>query len=205
MYFHNSLVPRGAYFLLPLKSKQEATWGWNFTKCISEVKANQLKVKNMHVTMGITTFKQIYFCIWFHIIEIAQSRTWGIFIRHIPFWFYEAQGHTSLNRNEIYYIPYQKCLTYGTRQSLHEEFLYRIGHIPLWFNEAFGGHTSLNHNEIWRIPYENASRTRLRNLCINSTLYFNWMNNLQNYWSILWELKKMQKDIKKREKTVVYW
>ena len=56
MYFHNSLIPRGAYFLLPLESKQEATTGWNFTKCISEVKVNQLKVKNMHVKMGISTF-----------------------------------------------------------------------------------------------------------------------------------------------------
>ena len=60
MYFHNSLIPRGAYFLLPLESKQEATTGWNFTKCISEVKVNQLKVKNMHVEMGIFTFKHVY-------------------------------------------------------------------------------------------------------------------------------------------------
>ena len=56
MYFHHSLIPRGAYFLLPLESKQEATSGWNFTKCISEVKVNQLKVKNLHVRMGISTF-----------------------------------------------------------------------------------------------------------------------------------------------------
>ena len=27
MYFHNSLIPRGAYFLLPLESQQEATSG----------------------------------------------------------------------------------------------------------------------------------------------------------------------------------
>ena len=27
MYFHNSLIPRGAYFLLPLERKQEATPG----------------------------------------------------------------------------------------------------------------------------------------------------------------------------------
>ena len=59
MYFHNSLIPRGAYFLLPLESKQEATTGWNFTKCILEVKVNQLKVKNMHVRMGISTFKNV--------------------------------------------------------------------------------------------------------------------------------------------------
>ena len=59
MYFHNSLIPRGAYFLLPLERKQEATTGGNFTKCISEVKVNQLKVKNMHVKMGISTFKKI--------------------------------------------------------------------------------------------------------------------------------------------------
>ena len=45
MYFHNSLIPRGAYFVLPLEGKQEATSGWNFTKCISEVKVNQLIVK----------------------------------------------------------------------------------------------------------------------------------------------------------------
>ena len=57
MYFHNSLIPRGAYFLLLLESKQEATTGCNFTKCISEVKVNQLKVKNMHVKMGTSTFK----------------------------------------------------------------------------------------------------------------------------------------------------
>ena len=56
MYFYNSLIPRGAYFLLPLESKQEATPGWNFTKCISEVKVNQLKMKNMHVRMGISTY-----------------------------------------------------------------------------------------------------------------------------------------------------
>ena len=56
MYFHNSLIPRGAYVILPLESKQEATSGWNSTKCISEVKVNQLKVKNMHVKMDISTF-----------------------------------------------------------------------------------------------------------------------------------------------------
>ena len=47
--FHNSLIPRGAWFLLPLESKQEATLGLNFTKCISEVEVNQLKVKNIRV------------------------------------------------------------------------------------------------------------------------------------------------------------
>ena len=51
-FFINSLISRGAYFLLPLESKQEASSGWNFTKCISEVKVNQLKVKNKHVKMG---------------------------------------------------------------------------------------------------------------------------------------------------------
>ena len=58
MYFHISLIPRGAYFCLPLESKQEATSGWNFTKYISEVKVNQLKVENIHVKMGISTFKE---------------------------------------------------------------------------------------------------------------------------------------------------
>ena len=48
MYFHNSLIPRDVYFLLPLESKQEASSGWNFTKCISEVKVNQLKLKNIY-------------------------------------------------------------------------------------------------------------------------------------------------------------
>ena len=57
MYFHNSLIPRGTYILLPLESKQEATSGWNFTKCILEVKVNQLKVKKMYVKMGTSTFK----------------------------------------------------------------------------------------------------------------------------------------------------
>ena len=57
MYFHISLIPRGAYFLLPLESKQEAASGWNVTKWISEVKVNQLKVKNIHVKMDISTFK----------------------------------------------------------------------------------------------------------------------------------------------------
>ena len=57
MYFHISLIPRGAYFLLPLQGKQEATSGWNFTKYISDVEVNQLKVKNIHVKMGISTFK----------------------------------------------------------------------------------------------------------------------------------------------------
>ena len=58
MYFHNSLIPRGTYFLLPLESKQEAISGWNFTKCILEVKVNQLEVKNMNVKMGISTFNK---------------------------------------------------------------------------------------------------------------------------------------------------
>ena len=58
MYFHDSLILRGAYFLLPLESKQEATSRWNFIKCISEVKVNQLKVKNVHVRMGISTFQK---------------------------------------------------------------------------------------------------------------------------------------------------
>ena len=30
---------------------------WNVTKCNSEVKVNQLKVKNIHVKMGISNFK----------------------------------------------------------------------------------------------------------------------------------------------------
>ena len=52
MYFHNSLIPRGAYFLLPLESKQEATYSrGNFTKCISEVKVNQLSIKNKKLCM----------------------------------------------------------------------------------------------------------------------------------------------------------
>ena len=56
MYFHNSLIPRGAYFLLPLESKQEAPSVWNFKKYISEVKVDQLKVKNIHAKIGISTF-----------------------------------------------------------------------------------------------------------------------------------------------------
>ena len=60
MYFHNSLIPRGAYFLLPLEIKQEATSGWNVTKCIPEVKVNQLKVKNIHVKMGVSIFNMSY-------------------------------------------------------------------------------------------------------------------------------------------------
>ena len=79
MYFHNSLIPRGAYFLLPLESKQEATSGWNFTKCISEVKVNQLKVKNMHVRMGISTFKLIivwWYHMWCLILEFWHRLHW---------------------------------------------------------------------------------------------------------------------------------
>ena len=41
------------------KKNQEATSGWNFTKCISEVKVNQLKVKNMHDKMGTSIFKTL--------------------------------------------------------------------------------------------------------------------------------------------------
>ena len=43
-----SLIPRGAYFLLSLENKQEAT---------SEVKVNQLKVKNMHFKISISAFR----------------------------------------------------------------------------------------------------------------------------------------------------
>ena len=74
MYFHNSLIPRGAYFLLPLESKQEATFGWNFTKCISEVKFNQSKVNNIHAKMGISTFK----CTW--VSSSSSSKNTNIFL-----------------------------------------------------------------------------------------------------------------------------
>ena len=73
MYFHNSLIPsspRGAYFLLPLESKQEATSGWNFTKCISETKVNQLKVKNIPVKMGISIFLSFKFQKYFSSLRI---------------------------------------------------------------------------------------------------------------------------------------
>ena len=72
MFFHISLIPRGAYFLLPLESKQEATTGWNFTKCISEVKVNQLKVKNIHVKMGISTFNYKIAQHSFQIVHLSQ-------------------------------------------------------------------------------------------------------------------------------------
>ena len=83
MYFHNSLILRGAYFLLPLESKQEATSGWNFTKCISEVKVNQLEVKNMLVRMGISTFKKycfeiakncaLHICDWYQVLFLFNT------------------------------------------------------------------------------------------------------------------------------------
>ena len=57
MYLHHNLIPRVAYFVLPLESKQEVTSGWNLTKYISEVKVNQLKVKNTHGEMGTCPFK----------------------------------------------------------------------------------------------------------------------------------------------------
>ena len=66
MNFHNSLIHRDTYFLLPLESKQEATSRWNFTKCISEVKVNQLKVENIHVKMGISIFNYGYDQTHFH-------------------------------------------------------------------------------------------------------------------------------------------
>ena len=31
MYFHNSLIPRGAFFLLPAENKQEATLSYGET------------------------------------------------------------------------------------------------------------------------------------------------------------------------------
>ena len=37
MYFHNSLIPRGAYFLLPLESEQEATYDIKEKKVISKI------------------------------------------------------------------------------------------------------------------------------------------------------------------------
>ena len=66
----------GAYFLLPLDSKQEATSGWNFTKCISEVKVNQLKEKNTNVKMSISTFKLRY-CHQFESFVDTKSVIWG--------------------------------------------------------------------------------------------------------------------------------
>ena len=74
LYLHNSLIPRVAYFLLPLKRKQEASWGWNFTICISEVKVNQLKVNYTHAKIGSYTFKKIN-----HERRDISSRKWRKF------------------------------------------------------------------------------------------------------------------------------
>ena len=76
MYFHISLIPRVAYFLLPLESNQEATSGWNFTKCISEVKVNQLKVKNILVKMGISPFKSPG-CYFSHVVLSLFRGKWS--------------------------------------------------------------------------------------------------------------------------------
>ena len=58
MYYHNSLIPRRAFFLLPLVTKQEATSGWNLTECILKVKVNQLE-ENTHVRMVTPPFFKV--------------------------------------------------------------------------------------------------------------------------------------------------
>ena len=98
MYFHNSLIPRGAYFLLPLKSKQDATWGGNFTKCISEVKVNQLKVKYMHVRMGISTFNMSKYIV--NVINQNSTHNRGNFD---DFWRYVAQT-LKANSSILYFL-----------------------------------------------------------------------------------------------------
>ena len=82
MYFHNILIPRVAYFLVPLESKQEGTSGWNFKKCISEVKVNQLKVKNMYVKMCISTFKGNFLLI---VVDLSyeQSLSYNLYLHII--------------------------------------------------------------------------------------------------------------------------
>ena len=51
----------------------------NFTKCIPEVKVNQLKVKNIHVKMGISTFSFLMECFkffsWIKVEPIHQEHT----------------------------------------------------------------------------------------------------------------------------------
>ena len=99
MYFHNGLIPRGAYFLLPLESKQEATIGWNFTKCISEVKVNQLKVKNMHVKMGISTFKSLIIQHKTHLYRCTQNNDKRVFFYH---YYLQVQIYKRYNKRERY-------------------------------------------------------------------------------------------------------
>ena len=89
MYFHNSLIPRGAYFLLPLESKQDTTSGWNFTKCISEVKVNQLKWKicmlkwaHPPLNLKITTYPADGVCSQ-GIIHKITTRFYKIVVRFI--------------------------------------------------------------------------------------------------------------------------
>ena len=123
MYFRNSLISRGAYFLLPLESKQEATSGWNFTKCISEVKANQLKVKNMHVKMGISTFKITIFVImwnlgrhfmknWYFVSNclIIKVRIWNYFSCMWHIWLWLSAVHHISFPLIINQCPFYKCI-----------------------------------------------------------------------------------------------
>ena len=113
MHFHNSLIPRGAYFLLPLESKQEATSGWNFTKCISEVKVNQLKVKNMHVRMGISTFKggsvgDSFYLLWF-LFSPGGGTLYHLYVKSLNLW-------------EQHYILISEISTKSWMQNLYRLF-----------------------------------------------------------------------------------
>ena len=153
MYFHYSLIPRGAYFLLPLQSKQEATSGWNFTKCISEVKVNQLKVKNMHVKMGTSTFNIQ------KIGRIQTKNTEGFQNNMQPQWHqtYQEYGGCQIwvlkwtklftkNReppSEIEGLAslYYKCELFTKSTNLHTSLLVKLVHA--WFKSVMISSNSL--------------------------------------------------------------
>ena len=78
-----------------------ATTGGNFTKCISEVKVNQLKVKNMHVRMGISTFN-------FSRLELHIYRLCMIICKvRKKAWFFSRNCEIGNTKSEILRDPVQ--------------------------------------------------------------------------------------------------
>ena len=87
-------------------------------------------------------------------------------------------------------VFYMKIYVQRLRSPISEVFSYGIRHISLWFNTVclISSYTSLNHNGICCILYENASHTRLRNLCNRCDTHFKptqWVLGRQKIFSLV--------------------
>ena len=129
MYFHNSLIPRGAYFLLAPEAASRSN-----LKCILKVKVNQLKCA--HVKMETYPFKCHIFTGLFCIVRFLDPK----FIRDINTYRQSFQDDTCIS--DIYH---------GSLYKENREFLSQPFNISLlWHTDGVSVYKS-SDLQIWPV------------------------------------------------------